>query len=157
MQGLHSTGHLQHPTQELAIRVATFTDYFAKRHLRAYCKIFNDCAAQGTACNTALHRTAPMWAAHTIPQQVEHIYLALWQPQWRTAWLETMLITLLGLVSLCAIIKARLDLIIGFRSWFCIFLACTLFITQLLLAQQLYIAVVAFNIASAIVCCIPPM
>ena len=25
VQGLHSTGHLQHPTQELAIRVATFT------------------------------------------------------------------------------------------------------------------------------------
>ena len=25
VQGLHSTGHLQHPTQELAIRVATLT------------------------------------------------------------------------------------------------------------------------------------
>ena len=34
VQGLHSTGHLQHPTQELAIRVATLTLFWI---IRANC------------------------------------------------------------------------------------------------------------------------
>ena len=87
------------------------------------CKGCNGCAAQSMACNTVLYCIAPMWVARTMPQQVQHIYLALCQPQWGTIWLETVLITLLGLVNQCDLFKVRLGLTIGFRSWFYVFLA----------------------------------
>ena len=44
---------------------------------------------------------------------------------WAT-WSEIFLITLLGLYNYCNLFEIRLDLIIGFRSWFYVFIACAL-------------------------------
>ena len=63
MQGLHSTGHLQHPTQELAIRVATLTQG-CPASPRVFCLFFD--------------RVRDFIAAHAPPSRHAHTpFLAL--------------------------------------------------------------------------------
>ena len=74
----------------------------------------------------ALQHSTHVGCTHNTTTCIAHIPSAVPAPRGGTtwkAWLETVLNTLLGLVNYIDLSKVRLDFTIGFRSWFCVFLA----------------------------------